>query len=843
MIHFAIFLGLRGALSLIMAMEIASQSALNPDSSETIKKMTAQIVTWTSSFVLLTLIVNAPSLPWLLHVCGLLEQSASKKKIMTKVHKMLIRKTQNIVEDLKADEDEMFRGVDWSIVIDASQKNIGLNSIEKVSTKSWVTQSLAGITRAFSKTFQQQSESLGECGNDIEEPLNFDRVDEEISAMGNYDNHASLQNIEAMNEGSETPFASHALGKTDEYDLGELQQTSWNPQAGSNASTGWSSPIQNIKPTSTDLQGWWGASIREGDHATHREAAPSFEGLAEARTRMIWGMKRYIYSKRQEGLLSPGGARMLAYACDSAIEDSGNSLDIWAFVNQELVERTEIQAAAWIFHSARMLVYSSPSYLQKTIEKVMKILTSWLGVFLGKAMLQSCEVAIAYYMALCHSKQSQWLEINYKDSILYSEVQNEKEKVYNFIIDREIEAPAHFEAMQTYRASMALMKRQLAYIETIYDAGIISDNEKEHIESPIKRQKQVLEVLGPTGTKWQSSGNVLLSMPIFKVLSGDVIQTILKHGTLKEFGDEDIIWQETNNNPNYAFCIVIRGLVRVVSVSADGGEEVDFKGSGAMLGILPAITMSQTELPGWKYATAQSSRLQKGVLVFFFPRNVLDEIQIRAKEGDQKFCDMLLLIQREAALNVLDVTKSRTRSLIISEYERFEKESMSKILELSAIEGNQAGGHMQDASYQAMDKRIQSEARNYAVKIEAQIRRQVSSALYVVLEPYITFVQRSHFILLFGSIQRQESSQSKKLSRKISMGAKILAPCVVPLLDQEYTSENLKAIPYLSGHSGAIIMMCPIRLGSGQYEGQLLDEQTSMGFFGDSMPSLGEVSD
>ena len=826
-----------------MAMEIASQSALNPDSSESIKKITAQIVTWTSSFVLLTLIINAPSLPWLLRVCGLLEQSASKKKIMAKVHNMLVRKTGEIVEDLKADEDEMFRGVDWSAVTDASRENIGLPSTNKPSSRTWFAESLSGVARALSKTLR--SGRQGEQHADIEEPLISNRESDRIHEILENNPRRKYEGLATRDE-TGTPFVTHVLEKAQEP--GQSRQQTWNPGAGSNASTGWSSPVQAMKPDASDLQGWWGASIRGDDGSTNKESVLSFEGLAEARTRMMWGIKRYIYSKRQEGLLSPDGARILAYACDSAIEDSGNSLDIWTSVNKELAERTEIQAAAWVFHSTRMLIYSSPAALQKTVERIMKFSTSWLGVFLGKAMLQSCEVAIAYYMALCYAKQSQWLEINHKDSILYNEVQVEKQKVYNFIIDREIEAPAHFEAMQTYRASMAVMKRQLAYIETIYDAGIISDNEKEHISSSIQRRKQVLEVLGPTGTKWQSSGNVLLSLPIFRGLKDSVVQTILEHGALKEFGDGDVIWEDANNNPAYAFCLIIRGLVQVVSISADGEEEIDLKGSGAMLGILPAITMSQTALPGWKYATAQSSRLQKGVLVFFFPSNVFREVQVRAKEGQQQFQAMLLEIQREAAMNIHDATKSTILQTIASEYEKTEKESMAKIHEILAKEDDSLGEPIDEASQQAVTKRMQSKGRDYAAKVEAQIRRQIPHTICVILEPYETFVQRSHFILLFGSIQKQESSptsQPKKLSRKLSMGLKIQAPRVVPLLDQQYMSDNSssKAIPYLSGHQGAIIMICPFAQGSGQAgDGFSLDDadRASVSFFGDSMPSLEE---
>ncbi len=834
--------GLRGALSLIMAMEITFESALNPASSESLKKITAQIVTWTSSFVLLTLIINAPSLPWMLRVSGLLGKSASKKKIMAKVHKMLAEKTTQIVEDLKADEDEMFRGVDWSVVTASANENIGLTCAQKVTSGSWPVESLSSLKRALSRRLRLGSDVIQE--QDIEEPLIADREGGNLNVIT--DDGPSKHNEGVLTaEKSEIPFASNTLGKTEEHDA---ENSSWNTKTASNVSTGWSSPVQNLQPMPGDLQGWWGASIRQDD-GSNNDAAPHpnfVEGLVEARTRLMWGIKRYIYSKRQEGLLSPSGARILAYACDSAIEDSGSSLDIWTSVNKEIADRIDIQAAAWIFHSSRMIIYSSPASIQPILEKITKWSTSWLGVFLGKAMLQSCEVAIAYHMALCHAKQSKWLEMNHRESILYSEVQSEKTKVYKFIIDRELEAPAHFEAMQTYRASMAVIKRQLAYIESIYDAGMISENEKEHIASSIQRKKKVLEVLGPTGTKWQSSANFLLSLPIFKSLEDSVVREILSHGALQEFGDGDVIWKDgNNNNPDYAFCVVIRGLVCIVSTSQDGDrEEIEYRGSGTMLGILPALTMSQTNIPGWKHAIAQSSRLQKGVLVFFFPTNVFNEIQVRAKGGEQQFQAMLLEIQREAANEIFDATRSKTLKSISSEYEKAEHESVTKILRLLAREDDTLADGFIEARHQGMTKNIRSESEKYASKIEGQIRRQISSATCLVLDPYEGFAQQSHMILLFGSIQKQNpstSSQPRNMSRQLSMGLKIQAPCIIPLLDQQYTSDNSKAVLYLTGHQGAIVMVCPTGQGSDSF-GYDIDE-SSLSYFGGSMPSLGEGSD
>ena len=251
--------GLRGALSLIMAMEITFESALNPASSESLKKITAQIVTWTSSFVLLTLIINAPSLPWMLRVSGLLEKSASKKKIMAKVHKMLAEKTTQIVEDLKADEDEMFRGVDWSVVTASANENIGLTCAQKVTSGSWPVESLSSLKRALSRRLRLGSDVIQE--QDIEEPLIADREGGNLNVIT--DDGPSKHNEGVLTaEKSEIPFASNTLGKTEEHDA---ENSSWNTKTASNVSTGWSSPVQNLQPMPGDLQGWWGASIRQDD--------------------------------------------------------------------------------------------------------------------------------------------------------------------------------------------------------------------------------------------------------------------------------------------------------------------------------------------------------------------------------------------------------------------------------------------------------------------------------------------------------------------------------------------------------------------------------------------------
>ncbi len=44
---------------------------------------------------------------------------------------------------------------------------------------------------------------------------------------------------------------------------------------------------------------------------------------------------------------------------------------------------------------------------------------------------------------------------------LFMQVKLESKKVWKFIIEREIEAPARFQAIQTHRAVMAILQQQV----------------------------------------------------------------------------------------------------------------------------------------------------------------------------------------------------------------------------------------------------------------------------------------------------------------------------------------------------------------------------------------------
>ena len=52
--------------------------------------------------------------------------------------------------------------------------------------------------------------------------------------------------------------------------------------------------------------------------------------LAEARVRLVAGLKRYFHDKRRQGLLSAKGILVLDHACDVAMDASASPLDVWS---------------------------------------------------------------------------------------------------------------------------------------------------------------------------------------------------------------------------------------------------------------------------------------------------------------------------------------------------------------------------------------------------------------------------------------------------------------------------------------------------------------------------------
>ena len=54
-------------------------------------------------------------------------------------------------------------------------------------------------------------------------------------------------------------------------------------------------------------------------------------------------------------------------------------------------------------------------------------------------------------------------------------------QVWRFILEREVEAPERFQAIQSYRATMAVLRQQAIFVQQLFDTGVVDEMEKEEL--------------------------------------------------------------------------------------------------------------------------------------------------------------------------------------------------------------------------------------------------------------------------------------------------------------------------------------------------------------------------
>ena len=119
-IVFIALAGLRGALALILAQELLQYEFPEEEDNDfrKEKEVRAQSALWVCGFVLLTLLINAPGIPYLLKFCGLQNLSPLQLKYRKKSEDALLEYTRATIDDMKADSAAVMRGINWRQVDD-----------------------------------------------------------------------------------------------------------------------------------------------------------------------------------------------------------------------------------------------------------------------------------------------------------------------------------------------------------------------------------------------------------------------------------------------------------------------------------------------------------------------------------------------------------------------------------------------------------------------------------------------------------------------------------------------------------------------------------------------------
>jgi hypothetical protein len=361
------------------------------------------------------------------------------------------------------------------------------------------------------------------------------------------------------------------------------------------------------------------ASASTGEEAAERQGS-----VREARRRLLAGMKNYFASKRTQGLLSAESLRRLTFACDQAIDQSHRSLAIWQALSIDHPSLFE-QATSMAFITTKKASGSLPYWIRPILLPILRKISGKLGESLSQTMLVSCECSVELAMALSHCPASGWLRASeHSAPHLQKEMASEISKATRFIIDREIEAPQRFQAIQTLRAAMAVLHAQSQFVHQLASSGVVDVAEEGQMLEPINRRICRLELSGPAW-KTPSVQQVLRSLPFLQGSSQRIFQSILEQGGLRHFSQGDVIWapfqgSQHNDTPD-SVMIVIYGLVKSSYTDKHGQRHDLYLGSGGVIGLFPALL--GRPIPGTGFVEAQADALHRGPVVFCIPYTLI----------------------------------------------------------------------------------------------------------------------------------------------------------------------------------------------------------------------------
>ncbi|KAK9835845.1 hypothetical protein WJX74_009233 [Apatococcus lobatus] len=418
-----------------------------------------------------------------------------------------------------------------------------------------------------------------------------------------------------------------------------LQGASRQPSQNQNA---WSNDVQNAMSMA--------GSDDEGDEIDEENKEVE---LVEARVRLMAGLKNYFYEKRSQGLISAQGIRMLDMAVNACMDEPAGPLSLWARIEKEACGGLMVRTLASTLFALRRFIIASRSYHPKWLSdtflhKPALLLAEFVGGLLSAKMLAGVEVAVEFWLALGHkSSQPQWTHMSDKSDILPNEVAQERAAAWHFIIDMEVEAPARFQAIQSYRATMALLRQQILFVETLRSSGMVEEHEAKEMLDPIDERERTLS---QQGAVWRSPPltEVVRNLPCLRTLPGPLFNALLERGSLVTYKKGEVIWRPDQPSAELderhggkqgfqrgvpckasGIYIIMAGLARTTYTLPGQASEDCFLGGGSVVGLLAALLGER--MPGAGPVEATGNALGQGPVVFYLPQDLVSRICSRGQ--------------------------------------------------------------------------------------------------------------------------------------------------------------------------------------------------------------------
>ncbi|CAL5219904.1 g1831 [Coccomyxa viridis] len=577
--------------------------------------------------------------------------------------------------------------------------------------------------------------------------------------------------------------------------------------------------------------------------------------VAERRVRLVVGMKRYFHGKRMEGLLSVKALRVLDNAMDTIIEKPDDPKSGWSILERDA-------SGGWIMHVFALCVYQ----LRKTVIRLRRRHHDsggfWLTVrrglawplqkmgqlahvVLSKALLLSCEVALEYMLALTYSPQVQILRANPAAGVLLEEIDAELAQVWRFILEREVEAPERFQAIQSYRATMAVLRQQALFVEQLFDTGVIDEMEKEELLHPIDDRERRLARKGPI---WRTpmAFDVLRNLPFLRHVPQRAVEVMLRHGQLRMYSNRELV---RSGKDGRGLFVVINGLVRIGYQDPLGNTQEYFLGTGGMSGLYHALT--DEHLPGGRLeARAEGNALGKGPVVFEVHQSAIEIIRKLAARGDAMFQQVEVDMFRMAALFVVERLKPWLMTYLAALLATAapaplirQASGRSSGPDTDMDENFESGSHAADDSFTgglsttdfegASLEDIQEVSRHRVWTAYIQLVQSLTSSDLVELPPGTSYRHCSSAVLLRGSI-RTSGNHCSVISKAIEgsdtpqetdEAIKYKAPFVLPwiVVDDAMANQPESFVPFTAGSQGAVLMVCTTLKARGVKEASVLN--------------------
>eukprot|EP00798_Chlamydomonas_sp_ICE-L_P011079 gene11079-18688_t len=428
-----------------------------------------------------------------------------------------------------------------------------------------------------------------------------------------------------------------------------------------------------------------GLPMAMGDVEEVSVASTDHKMLQEFRARLLTGLKQYYKGKFVEGTLSSDAYKILLFCCDSSHHHHEHPVDLWELAKKEISFGGITQAENVVANKMRKWeIAAKNGKLGKIggwlVPPLLFLPLLGLSAHLDTIRLVSLETAVELWISLTTSLQTQWLEYSgLYGAMLLDEVQESADGAWGHIVERRIEMPETFQAIQTYRASVSLLSQQKAFILEMSEGGMIEDKESKSIVEIINKRFQMSEggmiedkeskstdeiinksfQAGPQHQR-QSVKAILLGTSFLRGINPKVVDWIRRNCTMKSHKAGECIWEhEHTKDDSSSACvfIVISGVVRMMMQIEDDLVPM-YLGSGGVGGVINVVLQDYVPGVSMVAAYAEGNSFGRGPVVLRLPKELFTAMRHYSRdEGLRSYQHLELNLHRTAASNVLDLLR------------------------------------------------------------------------------------------------------------------------------------------------------------------------------------------